>query len=99
MTSLIAEPEVDFLKRPLRLYIDGEFVATSAELPVINPATGQALAQAPLATATEVDRAVTAARRAFAGWRFTPPAPRARLVWAPADRTDACPEELPTLDE
>ncbi len=98
MTSLIAEPEVDFLKRPLRLYIDGEFVATSAELPVINPATGQALAQAPLATATEVDRAVTAARRAFAGWRFTPPVQRARLIWALADRIEACAEELATIE-
>jgi aldehyde dehydrogenase (NAD+) len=98
MTSLIAEPEVDFLKRPLRLYIDGEFVSTAAELPVSNPATGQVLAQAPLATATEVDRAVTAARRAFAGWRFTPPVQRARLIWALADRIEACAEELATIE-
>jgi phenylacetaldehyde dehydrogenase len=98
VTSLITEPEIDFLRRPLRLYIDGEFVATRGELPVTNPATGHALAQAPLATATEVDWAVSAARRAFEGWRFTPPVQRARLIWALADRIEACADELATIE-
>jgi phenylacetaldehyde dehydrogenase len=98
MTSVIAEAEIDFLQRPLRLYIDGEFVATAGELPVINPATGQTLAHAPLASTADVDLAAGAARRAFEGWRFTPPVQRARLIWTLADKLEERAEELATIE-
>ena len=35
---------------------------------MLNPATGEAIAEAPASTATDVDRAVAAARGAFEGW-------------------------------
>jgi phenylacetaldehyde dehydrogenase len=98
MTSVIAEAEIGFLRRPLQLYIDGEFVTTAGELPVINPATGQTLAHAPLASTADVDLAVGAARRAFEGWRFTPPVQRARLMWTLADKLEECAEELATIE-
>lgn len=49
------------------LYIDGEFCdsSTGARFESMNPATGEAWATAPEASEADVDRAVTAARRAL----------------------------------
>ena len=57
----ITEPTIAFLQEPLRLYIDGAFVETEGSMATINPATGQTLAMAPLATEREVNAAVEAA--------------------------------------
>ena len=63
----------------LQNFIDGESVAAQGELePVLNPATGEELARAANSSAQDVDRAVVAARRAFAGWSQTTPAERSR---------------------
>ena len=43
---------------------------------VINPATGEVLAQVPMADAQEVNQAVEAAAAAFPEWRRTPPEDR-----------------------
>src|SRR3712207_3049160 len=48
--------------------------------PVFNPATGEAIAHVPLASAEEVDQAVQAAARAFPSWSVTPPLRRARIL-------------------
>ena len=92
------QPQIDFLDETMRLYIDGAFVETEGSLPSINPATGQILAQAPLATEREVDAAVAAAARAFDGWRFTPPTQRARLLWKLADLLEANKDEFATIE-
>jgi acyl-CoA reductase-like NAD-dependent aldehyde dehydrogenase len=63
MTDL-AEIATDFT-----LTIDGEGVAGSSTLDVINPATGRVFASCPAAGREELDRAVDAARRAFPAWR------------------------------
>jgi malonate-semialdehyde dehydrogenase (acetylating)/methylmalonate-semialdehyde dehydrogenase len=58
--------------------------AASAEgrrKPVVNPATGAALAEVPLAGASEVDRAVAAAARAFPEWRRTPAGDRVQPLF------------------
>ena len=54
----------------LKFYIDGAWVdpAEPSTLGVINPATEEVFAQISLGSASDVDRAVTAARRAFATW-------------------------------
>jgi malonate-semialdehyde dehydrogenase (acetylating)/methylmalonate-semialdehyde dehydrogenase len=69
--------------RTIRNYVGGSWVEPeSAErLDVTNPATGEVLAQVPLSTAKDVDRAVAAARDAFPGWRATPPVERARACF------------------
>ena len=55
-------------------FIDGERVGASGETePVLNPATGEVLAQAPISSPEDVDRAVRAARGAFDGWSNTTP--------------------------
>jgi len=49
--------------------IEGELLAGTPTLDVINPATGAVFARAPRASRADLDRAVSAARRAFDGWR------------------------------
>ena len=48
---------------------------------VFNPATGSVVGTVPLASASEVDLAVTAARAALPGWVNTPPAKRAQIMF------------------
>ena len=47
---------------------------------VVNPATEEAIAEVPEATAEDADRAVEAARRAFPAWRAVAPGDRVRLL-------------------
>lgn len=55
-------------------YINGEWIKPNVTeyLDVINPATGQVIAQTPLSTKSDVDAAAKAAREALDGWRRTP---------------------------
>ncbi|HYL16725.1 MAG TPA: CoA-acylating methylmalonate-semialdehyde dehydrogenase [Terriglobales bacterium] len=59
-------------------YINGHWTESSARewQDVINPATGEILAQVPLSGPAEVARAVDAAAAAFPEWRRTPPEDR-----------------------
>jgi malonate-semialdehyde dehydrogenase (acetylating) / methylmalonate-semialdehyde dehydrogenase len=63
-------------------FVDGAWTEPSAEgaLELPDPANGLPFARVPVSDAGEVDRAVRAARKAFAGWRATPVAERARLL-------------------
>jgi acyl-CoA reductase-like NAD-dependent aldehyde dehydrogenase len=69
------------------MLIDGEWIGgeQSQVFPVLNPATGEVVGHAPAATARDVDRAVEAAARAFAGWAATPPPRRGRALRRAAD--------------
>jgi aldehyde dehydrogenase (NAD+) len=60
----------------------------------INPTTGKADAQIPLAGREEVDRAVDAAETAFRDWRRTLPEERRRLLLRLADLIEANAEEF-----
>ncbi|HUO27027.1 MAG TPA: CoA-acylating methylmalonate-semialdehyde dehydrogenase [Candidatus Aquilonibacter sp.] len=73
MTSVAAPP----ISR-LANYINGQWTPSRASewREVINPATGEVLAQVPLADAAEVNQAVEAAAAAFSEWRRTPPEDR-----------------------
>ncbi|MBQ0992006.1 aldehyde dehydrogenase family protein [Micromonospora sp. PSH03] len=62
-------------------WIGGETVTGSAgTLPVVNPATGEVVAETPAGTADDVDSAVAAARAAFAAWSATTPQHRADVL-------------------
>jgi len=64
-------------------YSGGRWVTPSAHMQdVINPATGEMLAQVPLSSATDVDAVVQAAVRAADGWRRTPPTERIQYLFA-----------------
>jgi betaine-aldehyde dehydrogenase len=80
-------------------FIDGEFAASGGERePVLNPSTGEELAQAPRSTAQDVDRAVRAARAAFAGWSQTTPAQRAEALLGVADVLEEHGDEIARLE-
>ncbi|MBQ1034996.1 MULTISPECIES: aldehyde dehydrogenase family protein [Micromonospora] len=62
-------------------WIGGETVVGSAgTLPVVNPATGEVVAETPAGTADDVDSAVAAARAAFPAWAATTPQHRADVL-------------------
>ncbi|RLP86705.1 aldehyde dehydrogenase family protein [Micromonospora sp. BL4] len=62
-------------------WIGGEIVAGSAgTLPVVNPATGDIVAETPAGSAADVDRAVAAARAAFPAWAASTPQQRAEVL-------------------
>src|SRR5918998_1133504 len=87
-------------QRTLQNFIDGEFVdpAEGATEDVLNPATGDVIAQAPLSGAEDVDRAVAAARTAFDGWANTTPGERAKLMLDLADRLEEHGDEIAQLE-
>jgi betaine-aldehyde dehydrogenase len=84
----------------LKNFIDGEFVdpADGQTEPILNPATGEAIAEAPLSTAADVDRAVNAATAAFDGWAATTPGERALALLKLADAIEEHADELAGLE-
>jgi betaine-aldehyde dehydrogenase len=81
-------------------FIDGEFVdpVEGEREEVVNPATGEAIAEAPLSTAEDVERAVAAARKAFDGWATTVPGERALTLLKLADSIEQHADELADLE-
>ena len=84
----------------LKNFIDGEYVdpAEGQTEPILNPATGEPIAEAPLSTAADVDRAVNAAKTAFDGWSTTTPGERALAMLKLADAIEEHAEELAELE-
>lgn len=98
MTSVApVVPQRDLLDREFRQLIGGQLVEGATTVPVIDPATGRAIAAAPVADAAQTDAAVAAAKAAFAAWRDTPWAERAALLVALADAIDARRDEIARL--
>ena len=84
----------------LQNFIDGEFVepADGETEAVLNPSTGEVIAEAPLSRAEDVDRAVAAARKAFEGWAATTPAARAMALLRLADAIEENADVLADLE-
>jgi len=70
--------------RMLKNYINGEWVNSTSPtiIDVINPATGQPIAQVPISNKEDLNKAVEAAKTAFPSWRKTPPLQRARYLFS-----------------
>src|SRR5215213_9845280 len=81
-------------------FIDGESVAAASggTSDVINPATGEAMAQAPDSGSEDVERAVNAARAAFDGWSNTTPGERSLAILRLADAIEARGDEIAELE-
>jgi acyl-CoA reductase-like NAD-dependent aldehyde dehydrogenase len=97
----LSEPARRFLAGTLGLLIGGERMPAQdgRTFESFDPATGDAIAEVPLAGEAEVDRAVKAAREAFDGpWRTMPAAERSRLINALADAIEANADELSELE-
>src|SRR5262245_53082294 len=88
--------------RIYRNFIDGEWVdaASGGSLDVINPATREVIARVPDSGPTDVNRAVTAARRAFDqdGWPQTSARDRGRLLFQIAEFIRANADRLAELE-
>ncbi|MHC5260526.1 gamma-aminobutyraldehyde dehydrogenase [Streptomyces sp. UC4497] len=82
--------------RRLRNYIDGEFkdAADGRTTEVVNPATGEAYATAPLSGQADVDAAMAAAEAAFPAWRDLVPGERQKYLLKIADAFEERAEEL-----
>jgi betaine-aldehyde dehydrogenase len=88
-------------QRTLQNFIDGESVdpAEGRTSAVVNPATGEEIAQAPDSTQADVDRAVKAARDAFEnGWGTTTPAERSLAILKLADAIEDRADEIAELE-
>jgi succinate-semialdehyde dehydrogenase/glutarate-semialdehyde dehydrogenase len=64
----------------LKLFVNGAWRAGEDRQPVLNPATGQAQAEVPLASAADLDEALAAADRGFRLWRDTDVEARAAIL-------------------
>lgn len=80
-----------------KLLIDGQLVAGTSTLEVINPATGKLLASAPRADEVQLNKAVAAAKRAFPGWSALSFQEREVKLNALADALDARAAEFARL--
>jgi betaine-aldehyde dehydrogenase len=81
-------------------FIDGEWTAPAEGRTegVLNPATGEEIAKAPLSTEEDVDRAVKAARRAFETWSVTTPMERSNALLKLADALEERADELGRIE-
>jgi len=82
------------------MFIGGQWVAGSGSegQPIINPATGETIAEVPKGTEADVDRAVRAARTAYLEWFETVPKERSEMLLKLAEAVAADGEELANLE-
>jgi 1-pyrroline dehydrogenase len=80
--------------------VGGEWVDTASgeTMEVINPATGETIADVPKCSAEDVDRAVAAASKALPEWLDATPKDRAELLHKLADVLEQNAEELAQLE-
>jgi 1-pyrroline dehydrogenase len=81
-------------------YVGGEWVDQLGDdtIQVVNPATGEVIAETPAGSEADVDRAVLAAEAAFPRWADALPRDRARALLRIADVIDANRDELGRIE-
>jgi phenylacetaldehyde dehydrogenase len=91
-----------FIAKPRKMLIGGEWVesASGKLFDTYNPSTGDVLARVAEGDRTDIDRAVTAARKAFDSgpWPNMSPSERGRLLWKLADLLEQYLEEFAELE-
>src|ERR671913_1610524 len=82
--------------RTLKNFVGGEYVeaAGGRTYELVNPATGQTFAEAPVSEQADVDAAFGAADRAFETWRDTTPSERQLALLRIADAIEVRAEDL-----
>ena len=83
-----------------RNFVNGQYTdaADGRTIPVVNPATGEQYATAPLSGAADIDAAMKAASDAFETWRNTPPKDRSLALFRIADEIERRGEEFIALE-
>jgi 1-pyrroline dehydrogenase len=81
-------------------FVGGEWVdaVDGGTMEVLNPATGETIAEVPRGTQADVDRAVEAAKKALPDWLETTPAERAEALLGLASAIEDNAEELAELE-
>jgi 1-pyrroline dehydrogenase len=84
-----------------QMFIDGAWTdaAGGETVSVINPATEEEIAQVAKGDASDVDRAVAAARAAFETWSQSTPQDRSKVLYAFADAIEKDTETLSALEQ
>ncbi|HEX3613513.1 MAG TPA: aldehyde dehydrogenase family protein [Sporichthyaceae bacterium] len=82
---------------PYKLSIGGKLVDGTSTFDVVNPATDEVIAQAPAASAQQMDEAVAAARAAFPAWSALSWEERSAYVQRYADALEAQSADLARL--
>jgi betaine-aldehyde dehydrogenase len=87
---------VDTQRKRLKNFVGGEYVDASdgRSSDLINPATGEVFASAPVSSQADVNRAFEVASRAFESWRDTTPSERQLALLRIADAIEDRAEEL-----
>jgi betaine-aldehyde dehydrogenase len=87
---------VDTQRKKLQNFVGGEYVDASdgRSSDLINPATGEVFASAPVSSQADIDRAFEVASRAFETWRDTTPSERQLALPRIADAIEERAEEL-----
>src|SRR5438309_5149081 len=82
------------------MFIGGEWVQGSGSegQAIVNPATGETIAEVPKGTEADVDRAVKAARKAYTEWFETIPRERSEMLLKLADAILADADELANIE-
>ena len=90
-TSLDSNP-----RTVLRNFVDGSYVESAEGITsdVVDPATGEAYARAPVSGPADVDAAFAAASAAFEGWRDATPGVRQLALLRMADAVESRGEEI-----
>ena len=86
--------------RTLRNFIGGEYVDATgdASIDLVNPATGQVVAHAPVSTQADVDAAYASAEAGFAEWSEATPGERQSALLKFADALEARADDLIRLE-
>jgi len=86
--------------RRLSNFIGGESVAPKGGkyVELINPGTGQPMAEMPVSDASDIDAAVQAAAKAFQSWKRTTPSQRSLALLKIADILEVRAEELVAVE-
>jgi aminobutyraldehyde dehydrogenase len=81
-------------------FVGGKWVdaVDGGTMEVLNPATGEAIAEVPRGTQADVDRAVEAAKEALPEWLETTPGERAEALLKLADALEANADELAEIE-
>jgi betaine-aldehyde dehydrogenase len=82
--------------KTLQNFVNGKKVSATSEKvqDLINPATGEVFAKAPVSNAADVDKAMKAAAGAFEVWKESTPGERQKAINKIADAIEARSEEL-----
>src|SRR5690348_32271 len=102
MTVTLDRSVEEFIGAPRQMFINGQFVnaASGKTFETPNPATGETLARIAEGDAEDINRAVTAARKAFeeGPWSRMSPSERGRIIWKIGDLILEHVEELAQLE-